>query len=76
MGDMARFALALGARKISFIPVLLTGRATTSGQDGINAEDLADVRAWVAALGRYYGDRIDGSPWIQRSDEGRQSSWL
>jgi cyclic pyranopterin phosphate synthase len=58
MDDMARFALAQGARKISFIPVLARGRAATSGQDGIDAKDLADVRAQVAVLGRYYGDRI------------------
>src|SRR6266568_1076152 len=58
MDDMARFALQQGARKISFIPVLPRGRAAASDQDGIDAKDLAHVRAQVTALRRYYGDRI------------------
>jgi MoaA/NifB/PqqE/SkfB family radical SAM enzyme len=58
MDDMARFALQQGARKISFIPVLPRGRAAASDQDGIDAKDLALVRAQVTALHRYYGDRI------------------
>jgi MoaA/NifB/PqqE/SkfB family radical SAM enzyme len=58
MDDMARFALEQGARKISFIPVLPRGRAAASDQDGIDAKDLAVVRGQVAALRRYYGDRI------------------
>lgn len=58
MDDMARFALAQGARKISFIPVLPRGRAATGGQDGIDTKNLSLVRAQVAVLGRYYGDRI------------------
>jgi MoaA/NifB/PqqE/SkfB family radical SAM enzyme len=58
MDDMAGFALAQGARKISFIPVLPRGRAATSGQDGLDTKDLSLVRARVAALGRHYGGRI------------------
>ena len=86
MDDMVRFALAQGARKISFIPVLPRGRAATSGQDGLDTNDLSLVRARMATFGRY-GDRIkvscidirlrdywvvenDGSLWIERSTEG------
>lgn len=56
MAPMASFAFDMGARKISFIPVVRRGRAATKEIYSFSTHELVEVRRYVAHLaGRFLG---------------------
>lgn len=85
MGAMTQFAIAHGARKISFIPIIPRGRALEHG-DEIDTEPLQLVRELVEKLSKEHSGALmvhcidirrkdywiienDGTLWIERARE-------
>lgn len=72
MADMVDFAIEHGARKVSFIPVVPRGRATTSDRDEIDPRGLADVRQRILELERVYRTSIS----VRCIDIRRRDYWV